>query len=128
MYFEKVKDIYQQIHEEERLAETYMLISWVHSHQGNYIESSEANLAALSTFESINDDYGAAIASGNLAGDYLKLDKNKEAIYYLTKGLSTLEKNGDYVNLSGIFLKLANTFMNLKNYNEAVKQIQTAFE
>ncbi|MBL7765989.1 MAG: tetratricopeptide repeat protein [Chitinophagaceae bacterium] len=126
-YFEKARDINQRMHYEIALAESYLFISWVFQHQGNYIESSKSNMAALKCYEMLQDDYGIAIASSNLAQDYMMLDRNNEAILYFKKGLPALEREKDYVNLSSHHRNIARANMNLKKNDEALNHVQKSF-
>ncbi len=127
-YFLKAKEIYLKAGDKEQLSGLYLIISWVYDMQGNYPESSRLNMEALRAFELLKDDYGAAVASANLAGDFLKLDKDKEAIPYILKASENFLKTNDFINLSANYVLLADAYTNLKNYPKAVKAASLAHE
>lgn len=127
-YFLKIKEVYLKNNNKEALANTFLLISFVYERQGNYTEAAKANLDALKVYESIKDNYGASIASANLADYFIKLDKNKEAIPYLLKSSEINLRTLDYTNLGGNYNSLATAYFNLNKYAEAHNYAALAFE
>lgn len=119
--FNRARAFYESAGDPPQLANVCLLISWVHSQQGNYPGSSKANMEALRIFESIKDEYGAAVASANIAADLMTLGKHEAAIPYVVRSSAGHLQAGDYVNVAGDFVMLADAYSSLARYSEALK-------
>jgi tetratricopeptide (TPR) repeat protein len=72
-YLDISKTVYADVNDIEGVANTNLLLAWVYSSSGNYPESSKWNLEAMRQFESIQNEYGIAVASSNTAENFSSL-------------------------------------------------------
>jgi tetratricopeptide (TPR) repeat protein len=88
--------------------------------KGNYEKSLKLLAEAENKYESINDQKGLATVYGEIASNYNLMLKSHEAIPYLLKAIAILKNGKNQQTLIPIKQSLANTYMNVANYEFAI--------
>jgi class 3 adenylate cyclase len=128
IFFNKALVKNKAIGNKREIADTYMLLSWVHDNLGNYTESSKLNYAVLKLVEEMEDRYGIAVATSNIAETNYKLGNYPEALKYYDKAVKALQASNDQVNTIGCYLSIGKIHLITGNYPEAVKNYSLALQ
>lgn len=87
--------------------------------RGDYNEALQLLNEAEQTYRLIGDTKGIAVVYGEIASNYNMLLRGEDALAYLLKSITILEKYNDKTLLLSVKVSLANTYMNIGNLDFA---------
>lgn len=96
-------------------AYAYKNIGMVYYYRGSYVETLDYWNKALSIFESIKDDFGAANMLGNIGGVYMNQGADEKALEYSLRALKIAEKVGDTIRMIAALTNIGSTYHNKKD-------------
>jgi tetratricopeptide (TPR) repeat protein len=89
--------------------------------KSDYAQSLKLLDIAEEKYKALNDPKGLATVYGEVASNYNLMLKSQEAIPYLLKAIALLEKQNDTFSILPIKQSLANTYMNIGNFEFAIE-------
>jgi len=90
-----------------------------YSKLGNFVLSEKKALEALSIAESLNDHAAKGKIYGDLANNFIRMEKLDMAIDYLKKAIANTYQYGDSANVSNLYNSLGSAYSDAKQNNEA---------
>lgn len=95
-------------------------IGWVNLRSKKYDLSLEYFYMAMEANKKENNERGFGASMGNIGTIYGLMGDHARALEYHKKALEIVEKNNDRIGATSINLFLADDYLNLKRYNDAI--------
>lgn len=112
--------LFQSIHYQKGIADTYSSLGLAYEHQGNLNEALKNHLAALKALESENDKQGVAKCYSNIGIVYDKQGNYPEAIKYYKTALEINKETGYKKGIGNCYNNIGVVFSLQGNYPDAL--------
>lgn len=123
-YVQKALKIYEEIKNKPGVFKCYDNIGSIYSYEGNYTKAIEFYNHALKVSEQLTQNQrqsSVTILENNIGYAYMKLGDYSNALDNFNNALKLNENNEDKFNKLYLFDNIANTYLELKNYKEALE-------
>ncbi|SMD37080.1 Tetratricopeptide repeat-containing protein [Reichenbachiella faecimaris] len=118
-YHKESLKLYEQLEEIDRIGNALNGLGLVYMQKENYQTALSYLERALEIEESSKNDHRVSVVLSNMGACYQKLGSNQQAIDYLRRSLVLNQRFDDMDLFSESLNRMANAFLDLKNYEEA---------
>jgi len=119
------KNIKNEFTRKKLQAYSFNQLGIVYERKGKFSEAKQYYLKSLSLRKQLNDSSGLSNSYYTLGFYYKQIGKNDSALYYLNKGLKIAQQPDLRISY---YLKLASIYGITKNYEQALSNIEKAYE
>jgi tetratricopeptide (TPR) repeat protein len=110
------------------LANIYQKFGHLHRSTGNEARAVEYYLKAVSTSESVGDDFGASLYNISLGALYTKAGKLDSALLFLRKSLAICTASKNKLWLGYVYLDMSKLYLNVNNYDSVRYYLQATID
>ena len=125
-YADTAKQLFEVNGNELDLAKTYRLIGMDYTFLENYPEAIKYLYQSLKIYEEKKNEEGLAYLQENLSGCYSDLGRTEEALGLSIKAFAYWKKKGEKYKVAQICNDIGNEYVELGDYNRALKYHDTA--